>query len=224
MSEFYVNKFSSQLKDFIVVNLNFSKWKFLIVPMTKVNMSFQTMWKFSKSIYLTLTSLICLDKSSRFSSFPGLLPHVWSAMSSSAEYIYCNISQPYNISIMQHKFVTILLTVNADDDILSFHMHFSVNTNTNPEKIHMYQNIYERISASYPRPSMVLTGDIIPKSDHRWMNDLTISRLRYKGYHRNLQHSHVYDITAMNNKKLMFPKGMYCANVYRVLRLFYIWQ
>ena len=97
-------------------------------------------------------------------------------------------------------------------------MHFNINKDTPPKKVYSYKNMYAIDSASHPSPSMVLTGDFIPKIDNRWRLDLSISHMSYEGYHRNLQHNHVYDIITMDNKKLMFPKGKYYAHIYGLIR------
>ena len=100
---------------------------------------------------------------------------------------------------------------------LGFHMalytNYSQQGNTVATLNPTEHNMHNRDGLVHPLPMLTVFGDMMPSEQRQLAHRIQVIKFKYKGFHRNLQEHHVYDVFE-NSEQRKIPTGWLISHLF----------
>ena len=159
---------------------------------------------------LVITMFTCKNKQSCITVANGVLP--LQLLHHLSKSVKCNQTTPHNVTIMDHKFISIFLVLHITEE--QVFVNFRFRQYHELEYVGVLQiptsagvQVYTAKDWQYPKPFILQLQD-----EFRYRTgQIIFYHFKYDGFNRNMQHSHIYTMIhneTTENGPQEFPKGM----------------
>ena len=158
-------------------------------------------------ILAQIKALICQDNVTFTKLTHGLWPRLLLPSQKGLFVHQCNLTNYITESVMLHRFLTVSLTANPLDDMVTFVLSFSSGQE---KKIYTEDKVLRR---PHPVPIYRIPGTIRPDKYGSGVGykNIHFKTFNYKGYQRNVQHNHIHPmVNSATDKQPEFPYGNVC--------------
>ena len=164
-----------------------------------------------KPLSLFITTFACRNQHSFITLANGVLP--LQLLSQHPKSLRCKQMTPYNVTIMDHKFISVLLALHILEQEVFVNLyfrqdHYNITNTYRVFDASIFPHFTERSSVmQYPKPFVLCL--FIPNH----AGTITLKNFKYHGLKRNMQHTHIFSIRQDENDEnghYEFPKGKHC--------------
>ena len=161
-------------------------------------------------IQAQIKSLICRDNVTFTKLTHGLWPLLLLTSQKGLFVHQCNLTNYITESVMAHRFLTVSLTANPLDDMVTFVLLFSSGQEQN---IYSENGLQHRL---HPEPIYRTRGNLGPNKGvlGGGYKLILFKTFNYKGYQRNVQHNHIHSmVNSATDEQPEFPYGNVCIMI-----------